>query len=216
MPAYSADHPTRQKMDAPRSQLRRFPLIFRATYQEILMNHTPNQYMSCIEACQECATACHQCFAACLKEDDVKMMARCIALDTDCAAACSFAADAMACALLSPLALQAQPAPLSGMKGAGMDQSLPQGKMDMKAMMKENNDRMASVPMSGNPDVDFAQMMRIHHQGAIDMAQTLLRDGKDPQMLKMAKNIISAQKKEIAELEAFLARSGKTPAASAK
>lgn len=110
------------------------------------------------------------------------------------------AAAVIACALLSPLALQAQPAPHSGMKGAGMDQSLPQGKMDMKAMMKENNDRMASVPMSGNPDVDFAQMMRIHHQGAIDMAQTLLRDGKDPQMLKMAKNIISAQKKEIAEL----------------
>lgn len=126
------------------------------------------------------------------------------------------AAAVIACALLSPLALQAQPAPHSGMKGAGMDQSLPQGKMDMKAMMKENNDRMASVPMSGNPDVDFAQMMRIHHQGAIDMAQTLLRDGKDPQMLKMAKNIISAQKKEIAELEEFLARSGKTPAASAK
>ena len=60
------------------------------------MNHTPNQYTSCIEACQVCATACHQCFAACLKEDDVKMMARCIALDADCAAICGLAADAMA------------------------------------------------------------------------------------------------------------------------
>ena len=114
------------------------------------------------------------------------------------------------------MSLHAQSAPHAGMKGAAMDQTMPAGKMDMKSMMKENNDKMASVPMSGNPDVDFAQMMRIHHQGAIDMAQTLLRDGKDPQMLKMAKNIISAQKKEIAELEAFLARSGKTPAASAK
>ena len=122
----------------------------------------------------------------------------------------------LACALVVPLSLHAQSAPHAGMKGAAMDQTMPAGKMDMKSMMKENNDRMASVPMSGNPDVDFAQMMRIHHQGAIDMAQTLLRDGKDPQMLKMAKNIISAQKKEIAELEAFLARSGKTPAASAK
>ena len=90
-----------------------------------------------------------------------------------------------------------------------MDQSMPQGKMDMKAMMKENNDKMASVPMSGNPDVDFAQMMRVHHQGAIDMAQAQLRDGKDPKMLKMAKDIVAAQKKEIAELDAFLARSGK-------
>ncbi len=58
------------------------------------MNHTPNQY-TYIEACQVCATACHQCFAACLKEDDVKMMARCIALDADCAAICGLAADAM-------------------------------------------------------------------------------------------------------------------------
>ena len=129
----------------------------------------------------------------------------------------SFTAAAfVACSLLSPLSVQAQTAPHSGMKGAGMDQSMPHGKMDMKAMMKENNDRMASVPMSGNPDVDFAQMMRIHHQGAIDMAQALLRDGKDPKMLKMAKDIVEAQKKEIAELDAFLARSGKTPAAPAK
>ena len=60
------------------------------------MNHTPNPYMSCINACRSCATACHQCFAECLKEEDVKMMARCIALDADCAAACSSAADVMA------------------------------------------------------------------------------------------------------------------------
>ena len=60
------------------------------------MNHTPNPYMSCINACRSCATACHQCFAECLKEEDVTMMARCIALDVDCAAVCSFAANAMA------------------------------------------------------------------------------------------------------------------------
>ncbi|WP_313315515.1 DUF305 domain-containing protein [Pulveribacter sp.] len=59
-------------------------------------------------------------------------------------------------------------------------------------------------------------MMRIHHQGAIDMAQGQLRDGKDPQMLKMAKEIIAAQKKEIAVLDAFLARSGTTPPAASK
>lgn len=35
--------------------------------------------------------------------------------------------------------------------------------MDMKAMMKDMHDKMSSMPMSGNPDVDFAMMMRIHH-----------------------------------------------------
>ena len=126
------------------------------------------------------------------------------------------AAAFVACSLLSPLSVQAQTAPHSGMKGAGMDLSMPQGKMDMKAMMKENNDKMASVKTSGNPDVDFAQMMRIHHQGAIDMAQSQLRDGKDPQLLSMAQDIISAQKKEIAVLDAFLVRNGKQPTAPTK
>ncbi|MFN9470052.1 DUF305 domain-containing protein [Acidovorax sp.] len=119
-------------------------------------------------------------------------------------------------ALLCPVIAQAQQAPHAGMKGSGMDASMPAGKMDMKSMMKENNEKMSSLAMTGNPDVDFAQMMRIHHQGAIDMAQGQLRDGKDPQLLKMAKEIISAQKKEIAVLDAFLARSGKAPAAAAK
>ncbi|AOG24175.1 MULTISPECIES: DUF305 domain-containing protein [unclassified Acidovorax] len=122
----------------------------------------------------------------------------------------------LACALVVPLSLHAQSAPHAGMKGAAMDQTMPAGKMDIKSMMKENNDKMASVKTSGNPDVDFAQMMRIHHQGAIDMAQSQLRDGKDPQLLSMAQDIISAQKKEIAVLDAFLVRNGKQPTAPTK
>jgi hypothetical protein len=51
---------------------------------------------SCIDACHACATACHHCATACLKEQDVAMMARCIALDMDCAAICELAAGAMA------------------------------------------------------------------------------------------------------------------------
>ena len=82
----------------------------------------------------------------------------------------------------------------------------PAGSMDMKAMMKDMNNKMSSMPMSGDPDVDFAMMMRIHHQGAIDMAQAELRDGKAPQMRKMATEIISAQKKEIAQIDKFLAK----------
>jgi uncharacterized protein (DUF305 family) len=85
-------------------------------------------------------------------------------------------------------------------------QAAPGGGMDMKAMMKDMNDKMSSMAMSGNPDVDFAMMMRIHHQGAIDMAQAELRDGKAPQMRKMASEIIGAQKKEIAEIDKFLAK----------
>jgi hypothetical protein len=50
------------------------------------------QFKSCIDACYECAAACDHCAAACLQEQDVKMMARCIALDMDCAEICRSAA----------------------------------------------------------------------------------------------------------------------------
>ena len=80
--------------------------------------------------------------------------------------------------------------------------------MDMKGMMKNNNDKMSSMKMTGNADIDFAMMMHVHHQGAIDMAEAELRDGKDPQMKKMAKSIIAAQKKEIATFDKFLAKQG--------
>ena len=53
-------------------------------------------YQACIEACNACATACDHCASACLHEQDVKAMARCIALDVDCAAVCRLAAGYMA------------------------------------------------------------------------------------------------------------------------
>ena len=45
------------------------------------------------EACiKACALICETCAASCLREEDVKMMARCIELDRDCADICSLAA----------------------------------------------------------------------------------------------------------------------------
>jgi len=54
------------------------------------------QHETCIKACNDCADACDMCASACLQEDDVKMMARCIALDIDCAQLCRAAAAMMA------------------------------------------------------------------------------------------------------------------------
>ena len=50
------------------------------------------QYQSCIQACSSCALTCETCAASCLREDDVKMMARCIQLDRYCADLCAVAA----------------------------------------------------------------------------------------------------------------------------
>ena len=54
------------------------------------------KYVAGIEACNSCAVACNACAVSCLQEADVKMMARCIALDMDCAQLCAVAAAMMA------------------------------------------------------------------------------------------------------------------------
>lgn len=53
------------------------------------------QTKSCIDACNSCAQACDHCAAACLKEKDVRMLARCISLDIDCAGICRLAVNYM-------------------------------------------------------------------------------------------------------------------------
>ncbi|MBA2676149.1 DUF305 domain-containing protein [Ramlibacter sp.] len=83
-----------------------------------------------------------------------------------------------------------------------------QGGMDMKGMMKENNEQMSTMQATGNPDVDFAMMMRMHHMGALPMAEHELKNGKDPKMRDMAKKIMASQKKEIAQFEQFLSKHG--------
>lgn len=85
---------------------------------------------------------------------------------------------------------------------------MPKSGMDMKPMMTDMQDKMMAMKSTGNVDVDFAMMMRVHHQSAITMAEAELQNGKDPQMRAMAKDIIRAQKKEIAVFDKFLAKRG--------
>ena len=107
-----------------------------------------------------------------------------------------------------PLA-NAQTGPATGMGGMNKPMPMMTDKgMDMKPMMMDMQDKMSSMKSSGNTDVDFAMMMRVHHQSAITMAEAELQNGKDPQMRGMAKDIIRAQKKEIAAFDRFLAKRG--------
>ena len=75
----------------------------------------------------------------------------------------------------------------------------------MMGIMHSMMDKMMAMPMSKDPDDDFAMMMKVHHQGAIDMSNAELKDGDDPKMKEMAQKIIDAQKAEIVQLDAFLA-----------
>jgi Domain of Unknown Function (DUF326) len=58
------------------------------------MSHEQNRGL--LDALTKCAEECNHCAAACLEEQDVKMLARCIKLDIDCAEICSLAASFVA------------------------------------------------------------------------------------------------------------------------
>jgi uncharacterized protein (DUF305 family) len=70
--------------------------------------------------------------------------------------------------------------------------------------MEKMHRAMASVGPSGHSDVDFVSLMLPHHQGAIDMAKAQLLYGTDPQMRRLAQEIITDQQSEIALMQLWL------------
>ena len=58
------------------------------------MSH--EQHHQIIAALNNCAAECNHCISACLEEEDVKMLAKCIKLDMDCAEICSLTASFLA------------------------------------------------------------------------------------------------------------------------
>lgn len=57
-----------------------------------------------------------------------------------------------------------------------------------------------TIKPSGDVDRDFVAMMAPHHQGAIDMAQAVLRHGRNEQLRRLAQEIIVTQQQEIAAM----------------
>lgn len=74
----------------------------------------------------------------------------------------------------------------------------------MASMMKD-----MMVPYSGDADVDFIKGMIPHHQGAIDASKVALQFAKDPDVLKLAQEITTAQETEITFMESWLKKMAK-------
>lgn len=75
---------------------------------------------------------------------------------------------------------------------------------DLQTSMEKMHAAMTSVEPTGNSDADFVKLMIPHHQAAIDMAKTQLLYGKDPQMRRLAQEIITDQQSEIELMKLWL------------
>jgi len=75
---------------------------------------------------------------------------------------------------------------------------------ELIASMDKMHTAMGAIERSGNSDVDFVRLMIPHHQAAIDMSKTQLLYGKDPQMRRLAQEIITDQQLEIELMQSWL------------
>jgi hypothetical protein len=82
--------------------------------------------------------------------------------------------------------------------------------LDEAPFLKENDAAMSkmmndmAIKPTGDIDRDFVAMMAPHHQGAIDMAISELRYGKNEQLRRIAQEIIVDQMQEIAAMKLAL------------
>lgn len=109
--------------------------------------------------------------------------------------------------MLPAIALAAEPHQhgMPGMEG-GMATANEEAMKAFAAANEKMMRDMHGIPMSGDADRDFVTMMIPHHQGAIDMAEIVLKYGKDPQVKALAEAIVKAQDKEIADMKDWLAK----------
>ncbi|MEZ0542656.1 DUF305 domain-containing protein [Fibrella arboris] len=84
----------------------------------------------------------------------------------------------------------------------------------MKSMQSGMN-QMMSMKMTGDPDHDFAMMLKMHHQSAVEMADLEIKQGTNAQVKALATRIKATNQKEIKELNQFLS-SHKPMASSSK
>lgn len=98
------------------------------------------------------------------------------------------------------------------MKGMDMSKTGMKGHAQMgRDALKMDEMRMSKAMMAAKAsdfDVLWARKMIVHHQGAIDMSQSLLKHGGDAEAKRMAQMTIDENTKAKAELEAFVRKHG--------
>ncbi len=81
----------------------------------------------------------------------------------------------------------------------------PHDQNKMMAIMHLMMNQMDTMQKTKDPEIDFLRMMVIHHQGAINMSNLELQEGKDDSLKRTAQKIINEQQQEISQFNTFLA-----------
>ncbi|MBC8036894.1 MAG: DUF305 domain-containing protein, partial [Rhizobiales bacterium] len=117
-------------------------------------------------------------------------------------------------AVIGVLAVMQMGLPGTGMDHSTMATSAASGSTAAYESAMDGMMKNMKMTYTGNADVDFVQGMIPHHQGAIEMAKVERQFGKDPEILKLAENIVKAQESEIATMNTWLEKNAATAATS--
>lgn len=137
-----------------------------------------------------------------------------ISLKTTFTALTLTCATALTSGVLAACSNQTQAPNITAATPATSKQNIPQSH-NMSGM--DHSMSMDLGPADADYDLRFIDGMTVHHQGAVNMAQDVLKQSKRPEMKKLATNIIAAQKREINQMKewrkTWYAKADNTPMA---
>ncbi|UYZ59703.1 DUF305 domain-containing protein [Hymenobacter latericus] len=125
---------------------------------------------------------------ACTRTDQVRSTPDRV-IDRDSVSASAAIAADTAAPVTASAAPTAAPAPASGK--STLNPAVVEAAASLTVALNNDARRLADVRTTGNADHDFAAMMAEHAVGAVDLARVQLRDGKSPELRRLAEQIVA-------------------------